>query len=434
MSNFKKKKLQKAIREEKARCFRIRKKQIASVGILALTLCGTVAGLTQADILSISPFSSPARSISLPDKGLVNYKFSGTGTVKWSNGHEASANFMEVNGTTTFCLEPFVDVFNGAYATRAGQNEAVYKLWNEMTEYQRNLINNITYIGEVNNAEADKNINLATQFAMWLVEAGQNEVLGLLPKVSEVDTAKLNNVVGGHKITDLESTGADINKVIEHATIILKQAVASSKNPDFNPNPLTVVAGSSATATDKAGVIAGNAGGYGTPFDMVQASKGLTAKRNGNSLEVSATPSAIGDNGSVKVRNYINEGFQPSYIYGTINPDSTVGQTLFATSDPANLKGELKVKTIGLGEATLLKQDADTGSTETQGAAHLENSEWGLFYKSTGKPVTWKDGNEGYPITAVAGEKVTGDNIVLCMTDVFKGIKLKNMNFSDKVY
>ncbi|WP_285124264.1 hypothetical protein, partial [Lactococcus petauri] len=78
----------------------------------------------------------------------------------------------------------------------------------------------------------------------WLVEAGQNEVLGLLPKVSEVDTSKLNNVVGGHKITGLESTGADINKVIEHATVILKQAVASSKNPDFNPNPLTVIAGS----------------------------------------------------------------------------------------------------------------------------------------------------------------------------------------------
>ena len=367
MSKFKKKKLQKALTEEKNTRFRMHKrgKHMVTMSMLVLTVGGSLAGLAQADVLNISPFSSPARSISLPDKGPVNYKFSGTGTVKWSNGHEASANFMEVNGATTFCLEPFVDVFNGAYATKAGQNEAVYKLWNEMTEYQRNLINNITYIGEVNNAEADKNINLATQFAMWLVEAGQNEVSGLLPKVSEVDTSKLNNVVGGHKITGLESTGADINKVIEHATVILKQAVASSKNPDFNPNPLTVVAGSSATATDKAGVIAGNAGGYGTPFDMIQASKGLTAKRNGNSLEVSATPSAIGDNGSVKVRNYINEDFQPSYIYGTINPDSTVGQTLFATSDPANLKGELKVKTIGLGEATLLKQDADTGSTET---------------------------------------------------------------------
>lgn len=434
MSNFKKKKLQKAIQEEKARRFRIRKKQVASVGMLALTLGGTVAGLAQADVLNISPFSSPARSISLPDKGPVNYKFSGTGTVKWSNGHEASANFMEVNGATTFCLEPFVDVFNGAYATRAGQSEAVYKLWNEMTEYQRNLINNITYIGEVNNAEADKNINLATQFAMWLVEAGQNEVSGLLPKVSEVDTSKLNNVVGGHKITGLESTGADINKVIEHATVILKQAVASSKNPDFNPNPLTVVAGSSATATDKAGVIAGNAGGYGLPFDNINPSDGLSATRKGNTLEVSATPKAIGKEGSVELWNNQNRDFAPSYIYGTINPDGKVGQTLFATSDPATLEGNLKVKTIGLGEATLLKQDADTGSTETQGAGHLENSEWGLFYKSSGKPVTWKDGNEGYPITAVAGEKVAGDNIVLRMTDVSKGVKLKNLNFSDKVY
>lgn len=436
MSKFKKKKLQKALTEEKNTRFRMHKrgKYMVTMSMLVLTVGGSLAGLAQADVLNISLFSSPARSISLPDKGPVNYKFSGTGTVKWSNGHEASANFMEVNGTTTFCLEPFVDVFNGAYATKAGQNEAVYKLWNEMTEYQRNLINNITYIGEVNNAEADKNINLATQFAMWLVEAGQNEVSGLLPKVSEVDTSKLNNVVGGHKITGLESTGADINKVIEHATVILKQAVASSKNPDFNPNPLTVVAGSSATATDKAGVIAGNAGGYGTPFDMIQASKGLTAKRNGNSLEVSATPSAIGDNGSVKVRNYINEDFQPSYIYGTINPDSTVGQTLFATSDPANLKGELKVKTIGLGKSTLLKQDADTGSAETQGAAHLENSEWGYFYKSDDKPVTWKDGYEGYPITAVAGEKVAGDNVVLRMTDVSKGISVKNLKFPDKVY
>lgn len=269
MSKFKKKKLQKALTEEKNTRFRMHKrgKHMVTMSMLVLTVGGSLAGLAQADVLNISPFSSPARSISLPDKGPVNYKFSGTGTVKWSNGHEASANFMEVNGATTFCLEPFVDVFNGAYATKAGQNEAVYKLWNEMTEYQRNLINNITYIGEVNNAEADKNINLATQFAMWLVEAGQNEVSGLLPKVSEVDTSKLNNVVGGHKITGLESTGADINKVIEHATVILKQAVASSKNPDFNPNPLTVVAGSSATVTDKAGVIAGNAGGYGTPFD-----------------------------------------------------------------------------------------------------------------------------------------------------------------------
>ncbi|MFD2254915.1 VaFE repeat-containing surface-anchored protein [Lactococcus formosensis subsp. bovis] len=433
MSNFKKKKLQKAIQEEKARRFRIRKKQVASVGMLALTLGGTVACLAQADVLNISPFSSPARSISLPDKGPVNYKFSGTGTVKWSNGHDASANFMEVNGATTFCLEPFVDVFNGAYATKAGQNEAVYKLWNEMTEYQRNLINNITYIGEVNNAEADKNINLATQFAMWLVEAGQNEVSGLFPKVSEVDTSKLKNVVGGHKITGLESTGADISEVVKYATTILKQAVASSKNPDFNPNPLTVIAGSSATATDKAGVIAGNAGGYGLPFDTIKPSEGLTAQRKGNTLEVQASAKAIGKDGTVKVYNNHNEDFSPSYIYGTINPDSTVGQTLFATTDPAKLDGELKVKTIGLGQIKFFKHDADTGTTEAQGAAHLENSEWGVFYEN-GSPVKWSDGNDGYPITVVTGDKVAGDNVEVRMSDVSKGWSIKNFDYPKGVY
>ncbi len=432
MSKFQKKKLEKALTENKQTGFRLRKrgKHFVTSALLVVTVSGVVAGLVQADVLNTK--HSP--SVSLPEKGGVNYKFTGTGTVKWSNGHDTSANFMQVNGVTTFCLEPFTDVFNGALATRAGQNEAVYKLWQSMSEYQRNLVNNIVYIGEVNNAESDPNINLATQFAMWLVEAGQNEVSGLLPKVSEVDTSKLNNVVGGHKITGLSSTGADISEVVKYATTILKQAAASSKSPDFNPNPLTVLAGSSATATDKAGVLAGGAGGYGTPFNKILASEGLSAQRKGNSLEVSATPKAIGDNGTVKVRNFINDDYQPSYIYGTINPNGTVGQTLFATTDPSNLKGELKVKTIGLGEATLLKQDADTGKAEAQGAAHLENSEWGLFYKSNNQPVTWKDGNEGYPITVVSGEKVAGDNIVLRMTDVSKGVKLKNLNYPDKVY
>ena len=435
MSKFKKEKLKQALTEEKQTRFRLRKKgkRFVTVSMLVLTTGGTAAGLVQAESLKL--FNAPARSLSKPPtSGTVNYQYSGTGNVLWSDGHKTSANFMKVNGQTTFCLDPFTDVFNGATATQAGQNAAAYKQWNAMTEYQRNLINNITYIGEVNNAQADKNINLSTQLDMWLVQSGQNEVPGLLPKISELDTSKLNKIFGSRQITGLESTGSDISEVVKHATTILKQAIACSQNPNFTPNPLTVIAGSSATATDKAGVLAGNAGGYGLPFNKIQASEGLTAKREGNSLIISATPSAIGTVGVVKVRNDNNVDFQPSYIYGTINPNGTVGQTLYATTDPALLKGQLEVKTIGLGEATLLKQDADTNSTETQGAAHLENSEWGLFYKSNNKPVSWKDGNEGYPITVVSGEKVAGNNIVLRMTDVSKGIKLKNLKFSDKVY
>lgn len=309
MLQLKRKKLEKARKKTKKthRYKWEKKKKVILTGVAVLSMAATLAGLAQAEDFKIKLFDAPLRTLPLPDEGPVNYKFSGTGTVKWDNGHETAANFMQVNGATTFCLEPFVDVFNGSYATKAGQEEAAQRVWKGMTEYQRNLINNITYIGEVNNAGADPNLNLATQLSQWLIEAGQNEIPGLLPKVTDVDTSKLNNVVGGHKITDVISSGADISEVVRYTQIILRQAVESSKNPEFNPNPLTVLAGSSAITTDKNGVLAGGAGVYGLPFDRIQASDGLSAKRNGNTLNISATPGAIGKPGTILVRNNVAE-------------------------------------------------------------------------------------------------------------------------------
>ena len=429
MSKFKKEKLKQALTEEKQTRFRLRKKgkRFVTVSMLVLTVGGTAVGLVQADGLKL--FNTPARSLPKPPtSGTVNYQYSGTGNVLWSDGHKTSANFMKVNGQTTFCLDPFTDVFNGATATQAGQNEAAYKQWNAMTEYQRNLINNITYIGEVNNAQADKNINLATQFAMWLVQSGQNEVPGLLPKISELDTSKLNRIFGNRQITGLESTGSDLSEVVKHATTIIKQAIACSQNPNFTPNPLTVIAGSSAIATDKAGVIAGNSGGYGLPFDNIKPSEGLTVQRKGNTLEVSATPKAISKEGSVELWNNQNRDFVPSYIYGTINPDSTIGQTLFATSDPATLEGNLKVKTIGLGEVTLQKTSTNNIFTNKK----MAGAEFTL-YTSDGKPVKWSDGHAGYPITATKGTKANNTNVVLKMGEDAK-LGVKNLDFTKSYY
>lgn len=433
MSKFKNKKLQNKVTEEKITRFSLRKrgKQVASVGLLVLTLSGAGLAIAHADGLRSN---TPLKSLVLPDSGIVNFQYSGTGNVKWSNGETTKANFLEVDGATTFCMDPFTEVFKGANATKAGQDASAQKQWKAMTQYQKNLINNITYIGLLNNASGDKNINLSTQFALWLVEAGQNKVSGLLPEITEVDTSQLNNVVGGQTIAGIESTGADINSVIADTITIIKQAVAGSKAPDFNPNPLKVVAGSSATSTDKNGVLDGGAGGYGLAFDHIKPSDGLSAKRDGNALTVSATPKAIGQDGNVSVWNNYNPDFKPHYIYGTINPDSTVGQTLFATTDPANLEGELKVQTIGLGTATLLKQDADTNTTDSQGSAHLENSEWGLFYKADDKPVKWTDGDKDFPINVKSGEKVSKDTVQLKMTDLSKGITVVNLDYSKAYY
>ncbi|WP_459790763.1 VaFE repeat-containing surface-anchored protein [Lactococcus garvieae] len=435
MSDFKKKKLQKALIEEKNTRFRMHKKgkRMVTMSMLVLTVGGSLAGLVQADVLNISPFSSPVRSLNYPDHGTVNYEFEGTGSVVWSNGEETAANFMTVDGKTVFCLDPFTDVFNGANATQAGQNSAAEKQWQAMTEYQRNLVNNISYIGLMNNATNDPNIDLSTQMGNWLIQSASNSIPNLLPTIGELDTSKLNNVTRGLHMTDIKSTGADISQVVKNATVIIKQAIEMSKNPNFSPNPLTVIAGSSATATDKAGVIAGGAGGYGSAFDHLSFSEGLSAKRDGNSLKVSATPKAIGKDGKIEIWNTLDPNKTPHYIYGTVNPDGKVGQTVFATTDPANLEGELKVKTIGLGQIKFFKHDADTGTTEAQGAGHLENSEWGVFYEN-GSPVKWADGNEGYPITVVTGDKVAGDNVEVRMSDVSKGWSIKNFDYPKGVY
>ncbi|USI69372.1 VaFE repeat-containing surface-anchored protein (plasmid) [Lactococcus petauri] len=427
MPTFKKKKLQKAIKEEKAKRLRMRKKQIASMGMLALTLSGTAVGLANADSLHLKLFNAPVKSIPLPDDGQVNYQFSGTGSAVWSKGETTAANFMQINGKTSFCIQPFVEVKEGATATREAQTAGTDETMSKMTAYQRNIVTNITYIGLVNNAEADKNINLATQVAIWMVQAGQNKVGTVLPTISELDTSKLNKTFGDVSMTDITSSGADIKEVVKYATTIVKQAIASSKSPDFNPNPLQVVAGSSATTTDKNGVLAGKAGGYGLPFDHISTSQGIKATRKDESLNVTADVSAIGKVGKIEVWNN-RKDFNPSYIYGTLNPDGSIGQKLYAASDPANLEGELKVNVIGLGEAMLQKTSTNNAFSNKA----MAGAEFTLF-NADGKAVKWSDGQKGYPITPLAGTKANDTNVVLKMgTDGKLGVK--NLDYTKEYY
>ncbi|UYT09826.1 VaFE repeat-containing surface-anchored protein [Lactococcus garvieae] len=416
--------------ETKQTKFRMWKsKKIWLYGGAILLVVGGSAGAVIAQSDGLKSFSAVARSLPKPPtSGTVNYEYSGTGSAVWSDGHETSANFMKVNGQTTFCIDPFTDVFQGASATQEGQNEAVMKQWNAMTEEQRNLLNNITYIGLMNDADHDPNINLSTQIAQWMIEAGQNEIPGLVPAIHELDALKMNNVTGGRTIQDLKSTGANIQQVVGNATTIIKQAIAASKTPDFSPNPLEVIAGSSATTTDKNGVLAGKAGGYGTPFDNILSSEGLSTKRNGNDLEVSATPKAIGTKGKIEVWNNANRDFNPSYIYGTINPNGEMGQTLFCSTDPAKLEGQLKVTVIGLGEATLQKTSTNNAFANKK----MAGAEFTL-YTSDGKPVKWSDGHSGHPITSTAGIKANNTNVVLKMCEDAQ-LGVKNLDYTKSYY
>lgn len=102
----------------------------------------------------------------------------------------------------------------------------------------------------------------------------------------------------------------------------------------------------------------------------------------------------------------------PYYVFST-DGDSTgkASQSVIASQDPSKANGYLNVNVIGLGETTLTKVDADTGSGETQGAAQLKGAVFGLFNKSDNSPVKWSDGQKGYPITVTAGTKADDTNV-----------------------
>ncbi|PEF14714.1 cell surface protein precursor, partial [Bacillus cereus] len=92
-----------------------------------------------------------------------------------------------------------------------------------------------------------------------------------------------------------------------------------------------------------------------------------------------------------------------------------------ATKDPSSALAGLNVNIVGLGETTLLKQDADNKNTDTQGNAWLTGSVWGLYKAGTDTLVKYSDGQNGYPVTLTNGEKVDDKEVQLKLTDVAKG-------------
>jgi hypothetical protein len=326
------------------------------------TLTGVVlVGITLVAVIGNSDKPKKVEAITLPSGGGVNYEYAGSGNLNWSDGQTTLANNMTINGVVAFCINPFVDVFQGANATQAGQDDAAYALLKQMTEYQKNLLTNVTYVGISNNAQNDPNMNFATQLSIAMIEAGQNGIPGTINSTPSIDASKLNNVLGGRTITGWTSTGAT-GDAITYAQTILAQAAAMAEIPVFSPNPLTVIAGRSATTTDTKGVLSGGAGGYGLPFDHISTSSGLSVSRTENTLTVSVSANASGT-GTVEVWNNAPT-YIPYFVYGTINPDNTVGQEMFATRDPATLEASLNVKIIPLTSHQLKKTGTGEGGQQ----------------------------------------------------------------------
>ncbi|GAP05034.1 SpaA isopeptide-forming pilin-related protein, partial [Fructobacillus tropaeoli] len=287
------------------------------------------------------------------------------GTVSFSDGSNEPVMNIRMGSQATFCINPFVIVHSGALATQVGQNDARAALWSRMTSYQRGLVNNVAWVGQSQGAANDPATYYATQVAMWSLLAGQNGIPGMVDGNSKIDSSQLTNVLDGRTVTGQNYTGA--GDVASKAAQILDNAASLSQSPTFNPAPLNIVAG-------KSGVIDTTNGVDLSKFQRITSDKaGVTASANGTQLVVNTDQSAQAGNATLTLNTGRNTN-GVNYIYGTVNPDDSIGQTLDGSGDPSRMKANVSVNIVKAN----LKIDKNVLQDNGQVNKHLTNGNYSL--------------------------------------------------------
>ncbi|MBK5076278.1 LPXTG cell wall anchor domain-containing protein [Lactococcus lactis] len=312
------------------------------------------------------------------------------------------------DGEPAWCLGLGVPLTNN---TTEAQRSASNKILNALNDEQKAVLNNAEFLGR---KAGDLEGYAEAQYATYklLDEAGvsQNQAKDAIAK----DNTLLH----------------DANKIKTGADNLIKEAKKMRELPSFNSQTIQLLQGTSKTITDSKGVL-GN-----FPYVKVNA-KGLTESIKGNDLTLKAdatTPLGETKNAVQLMSTAEDLSNLPWYVFSTDGDDSgSQSQSVGATQDPSKALSALNIKVIGLGEATLTKSDADTGNSETQGAAQLKGAVFGLFRKSDNKQVNWSEGLKDYPLTLTAGTKADDTKVAIKMGDDLK-VGVKNTDKSNKYY
>ncbi|MCT0449917.1 cell surface protein precursor, partial [Lactococcus lactis subsp. lactis] len=353
---------------------------VAFAGVLAI-------GLGSAGLVYANAQSSSVKG-NLPTDTTVNWEDNKpTCYVVDQTGKENPKPILKLgNGTMAWCLGLGVPLPN--HSTQA-QLDATNAILNALTDEQIAVLNNVDYL-----AQKDGSVlaYAQAQYATYLLldEAGvsENQAKDVVVK----DNTLLH----------------DANAIKTGANDLITQAKKMRELPSFNGSTVDLIQGVEKKVTDSKGVMS-NFPNFKSNVD------GVKATVSGNDVKLKADISSKVGLFS-KALQFWNTGSAtaslPYYVYST-DGDSTgkSSQSVIASQDPSQAMGSLNVNIIGLGEATLTKVDADTGSGETQGAAHLKGAVFGLFNKSDNSPVKWSDGKKGYPITVTAGTKADDTNV-----------------------
>ncbi|MCM6847509.1 SpaA isopeptide-forming pilin-related protein [Lactococcus lactis] len=334
-----------------------------------------------------------------PGKALAHLKLTDGSTTSVSHLTRKS------DGLTVYCIGLGVPLTN---SSTSAQEDAMNEIWTKLSSENQAIINNISYLAHQQGSASNMDLYLGAQLAE--------------SKILHEGGAGKNDVSSIESFGDGNPNGS-IEKVNKYRDDLISQAKELVQKPSFTGTTIPLIMGVPKNISDTNGVLSN--------FPIIKNNtKGLSATVNGNNLKLQASFSTpLGTiNNAIQMMNKSQETDYQPFVYST-DGDSSGGssQSIFVGTDPSRLTMAMNVNVIGLGETTLLKHDADTNSTDTQGEAQLTGSVWGLYKAGTNTLVKYSDGQDGYPVTFTNGEKVDDKQVQLKLTDLNKGVGVKNL-------
>lgn len=351
--------------------------------------------------------SSPQSTYPDPPKDThVNYKDNASLLhLILEDGSTESLTYLYLDDNTpVFCVGLGIPLASESVTAQA---DATNQLFAKLSSEQKAIVNNVAF-------QARQKGNM---------EGYAQGRLGIYYLMDQYGVAK-------HKPVELKAVEGselqDMQKIKDGANAMIKEAQKMRQLPSFSGKTVEVVQGVTKTVKDTNNAL--------SRFPYLRVNQdGLTATIDGSNLNLKAgITSKLGEIKNavqlVNKSNGLTDNDLPYFIFST-GGDSTgnESQSVIATKDPSSALAGLNVNIVGLGETTLLKQDADNKNTDTQGNAWLTGSVWGLYKAGTDTLVKYSDGQNGYPVTLTNGEKVDDKEVQLKLTDVAKGVGVKNL-------
>ena len=272
------------------------------------------------------------------------------GNIRWQRAYTI---IQQSTGQVVYCLEPMVDIVDGAIYNLTTEDYAGAQ---NLTAEQYDRIKLLAYYGYGYGNHTSTNWVSITQTLIWRTTRPDMEFYYSWGAMAE----NRDDSIFANEIAELNSLVAN-----------------HYKRPSFNTNTIETVIGKTETITDSNNVLSKY---------RVRTQNNVTATIDGNKLNVTTT--GVGD-GEVTLEKVDGRfGLDPVIFYAI---DS---QNIIKPGDPKPVLAKINLKIYG-GTITPHKLDEETKDNTPQGEATLEGAVYGIYNENDEKVGTVTTGEDG---------------------------------------